>query len=129
MRVEIGYIISLKKTQKGIWYTIFIPQKEILTFFSKKNNSVLFDYCEVLLTKGNKVYFLSKIDILTPSPIRKNPGNLMIAWYFSSLTKTFLEADLKELYFLESVIKLLKITAITIIIPRKTLNQSVSTSV
>ncbi len=109
MKVESGYIISITKTQKGFWNKFFIPQKEIISFFSKKNNAVLFDFCEVLLTKGNTAYFLSNMEIITPSPIRKQPGNLMISWYFSSLARTFLEAELKELHFIESAIELLKI--------------------
>ncbi len=93
-----GWIIDIKKSPKGFWYTLFSENGKF-QIFSYTNNSVIFDKVDIIVSEYGNTLFLKDISIEKPSELREKPSKLMFASYSSFLISYFNHGDIKEKIF------------------------------
>jgi hypothetical protein len=96
-----GIIVSCRVINTGYWYSI-ISNSGKYTFFCKNNRFSLFESCEVVLANKNCSYFLYDYqNSYEDPPLKKYPGNIIAASWFSVLAESLHLNDREELSFIE----------------------------
>ena len=99
-----GIIVSYRPVNTGYWYSI-VSTGGRYTFFCKNNKFSLFESCEVILVNRNNSYFLYDYqNSYDDPPLKKFPGNIIAASWFSVLAESLHFNDSEELSFIEECV-------------------------